>query len=61
MTNNGRPQQLHEWAKEKRAEIAVINRLAEHPETVKDATILWLAIQLEEALTKLAKARSIIR
>jgi hypothetical protein len=54
----GRPQQPLEWARERRAAGETIGRLAENPETVKDAAILWLTIQLEEALTKLARIRA---
>jgi hypothetical protein len=56
-----RPQQPLEWAREQAAIGEKISCLAENPDTAKDAAILWLTLQLEEALGKLARVRSAAR
>jgi hypothetical protein len=48
-------------ARERQAIGDKIGRLAENPETAKDAAILWLTIQLDEALTRLARIRAAAR
>jgi hypothetical protein len=40
-------------------EYAAINRLAENPETVKDALILWLALRLTKAHRALCAIASV--
>jgi hypothetical protein len=58
---SGKPQQPLEWAQDRQAIGERISRLAENPETAKDAAILWLTIQLDEALTRLARIRAAVR
>ena len=46
---------------DKRKLYATINQLAVDPKTVKDAAILWLSVQLEQSLLKLAQIRAAMR